>query len=234
MRFTILAQSVCFLFFVSLIPQIFASSNSNYTYDEKENYTNQLLEFSFHPPDGWTLQELKKTQVNAPDVAVVAPKVEGFSPSISISVVNSNGTSLEEYAKDKKIQLQSTNNSGKLVFLSGETKKINGYDAEISEVKDEFFSQNQNFEVKFKEVIIAGNNKFYTLTYANQEKYFSNDLQSFDDALNSFHILSNKTNQSSPNLLFEIGIGIAVAIGITIIILFKKRNFLKKPSHNAN
>ncbi len=143
MRFHILAPSIFFLLFASVIPNIFASSNSNSTLEEKRNYDNQLLGFSISPPNGWVLQELKKTQPNAPDVAMVALKIDGFTPNISISVENSNGTSLEQYIKDEKARLQPAIDAGRLVFLSDETKKINGYDAEISEAKSEFLSQNQ-------------------------------------------------------------------------------------------
>jgi hypothetical protein len=223
MRFNILAQSICFLFFISLAPQIFASSNS---IEETENYTNQQLGFSFHPPNNWTIQELKKTQPNAPDVAVVGTKADGFAPAISISIENSNGTSLEEYVKDQKARLQPAVDAGRLIFLSDETKKINGYDTEISESKGEFLSQNQGFIIKFEEAIISANDKFYTITYANQEKHFDDELQNFNDVLNSFQIISNKTNETSSNLTFEMGIGIAVAIsvGAAVTILIKRRN----------
>jgi len=211
LRFNIIIPSICFLLFVSLTPQIFASSNST---EETGNYVNQQLGFSFLPPDNWTVQELKKTQPNAPDVAVVGTKIEGFAPSISISVENSNGTSLEEHVKDQKARLQPAVDAGRLIFLSDETKKINGYDADISESKGEFISQNQGFIIKFKEAIISTNDKFYAITYANQEKHFDDDLQSFDDVLNSFQIVSNKSNEPSTNFTFEIGIVIAIAIGI--------------------
>ena len=224
MRFNILVSSICFLFFASLIPQIFASSNST---EETGNYANQQLGFSFHPPDNWTVQELKKTQSNAPDVAVVGTKIEGFAPAISISVENSNVTSLEEHIKDQKAQLQPAIDAGRLIFLSNENKKINGYDAYISESKGEFISQNQGFIIKFKEAIISANDKFYAITYANQEKYFDNDLQSFDEVLNSFQIVSNN---SSINFTFEIGIGIAIAVGIgaAVGILIKRKRSFKK------
>ena len=222
MRFNILLQTICFLFFVSLTPQIFASSNST---EETGNYANQQLGFSFHPPDNWTVQELKKTQPNAPDVVVVGTKIEGFAPSISISVINSNGTVLEKYVKDEKALLQPAIDAGRLIFLSDESKKINGYDAEISESKGEFLSQNQGFIIKFKEAIISANDKFYAVTYANQEKYFDNDLQSFNDVLNSFQIVSDKSSEPSTNLTFEIGIGVAIAtgIGVAVGILIKRK-----------
>jgi len=227
LRFNILLQTICFLFFVSLTPQIFASSNST---EETGNYANQQLGFSFHPPDNWTVQELKKTQPNAPDVVVVGTKIEGFAPSISISVINSNGTVLEEYVKDEKARLQPAVDAGRLIFLSDETKKINGYDADISESKGEFLSQNQGFIIKFKEAIISANDKFYAITYANQEKYFDNDLQNFDDVLNSFQIVSDKSSEPSTNLTFEIGIGVAIAtgIGVAVGILIKRKKSLKK------
>jgi len=209
-----------------LAPQIFASSNST---EETGNYANQQLGFSFHPPDNWTVQELKKTQPNAPDVAVVGTKIEGFAPSISISVINSNGTVLEKYMKDEKARLQPAVDTGRLIFLSDETKKINGYDAEISESKGEFLSQNQGFIIKFKEAIISANDKFYAVTYANQEKYFDNDLQNFNDVLNSFQIVSDKSSEPSTNLTFEIGIGVAIAtgIGVAVGILIKRKNLKK-------
>ena len=233
MRFNILAHSICFLLFVSLVPHIFASSNSNST-EETGNYANQPLGFSFHPPNGWTVQELKKTQPNAPDVVVVGPKVEGFAPAISVSIKNSNGISLEEYVKDEKARLQPAVDAGRLIFLSDETKKINGHDTEISISKGEFLSQNQGFIIKFKEAIISANDKFYTITYANQEKYFDDKLQNFNDVLNSFQIVSNKTNEPSTNFTFEIGIGIAIAIGLgaVVAILIKRKNLLKK-SHKT-
>jgi hypothetical protein len=229
LRFNILVPSTCFLLFVSLAPQTFASSNST---EETGNYANQQLGFSFHPPDNWTVQELKKTQLNAPDVAVVGTKMEGFAPAISVSVENSNGTSLEEYVKDQKARLQPAVDAGRLIFLSDETKKINGYDADISESKGEFISQNQGFIIKFKEVIISTNDKFYTITYANQEKHFDDDLQSFDDVLNSFQIVSNESNQPQTNLALEIIIGIAITVGAGVAagIVVKRKKSLKKES----
>lgn len=220
---------VCFLLFVSLTPQIFASSNST---EETGNYANQQLGFSFQPPDNWTVQELKKTQPNVPDVVVVGTKTEGFAPAISISVTNSNGTLLEDYVKNIKAQLQPAVDAGRLTFLSDETKKINGYDAYISESKGEFISQSQGFIIKFREAIISANDKFYTITYANQEKNFNNDLQRFDDVLNSFQFTSNQSNQPQTNLILEIGIGIAITIGagIAVVILSKRKNSLKKQS----
>ena len=213
-----------------MVPQIFASSNST---EETGNYVNQQLGFSFYPPVNWTVQELKKTQPNAPDVAVVGTKIDGFAPSISISVENSNGTSLDDYVKNIKARLQPAVDAGRLIFLSDETKKINGYDADVSESKGEFISQNQGFVIKFREAIISANDKFYIITYANQEKYFDNDLQSSDQVLNSFQILSNESNQPQSTLTLEIGIGIAVGVGIAVGILVKRKKSLKKSENSS-
>ena len=218
MRYYILASTVCLLFTI-MIPATFATNST----EETGNYNNQLLGFSLSPPNGWTVQELKKTQSNAPDLAIVAPKVEGFAPVISVSVENSNGTSLDEHVKDEKARLQPAVDAGRLTFLSDETKKINGYDAQISESKGEFLSQNQGFIIKFKEAIISANDKFYAITYANQEKHFDDELQNFDGVLSSFQILSNKSNEPSTNFILESGIGIAIAIGIVTIIIIKRK-----------
>ena len=217
MRYNILAPTVCLLFI--MIPPTFATNST----EETGNYNNQLLGFSLSPPNGWTVQELKKTQSNAPDLAIVAPKVEGFAPVISVSVENSNGTSLDEHVKDEKARLQPAVDAGRLTFLSDETKKINGYDAQISESKGEFLSQNQGFIIKFREAIISANDKFYAITYANQEKHFDDELQNFDGVLSSFQILSNKSNEPSTNFILEIGIGIVIAIGVVTIIIIKRK-----------
>jgi len=217
LRYNILAPTVCLLFI--MIPPTFATNST----EETGNYNNQLLGFSLSPPNGWTVQELKKTQSNAPDLAIVAPKVEGFAPVISVSVENSNGTSLDEHVKDEKARLQPAVDAGRLTFLSDETKKINGYDAQISESKGEFLSQNQGFIIKFKEAIISANDKFYAITYANQEKHFDDELQNFDGVLSSFQILSNKSNEPSTNFILEIGIGIVIAIGVVTIIIIKRK-----------
>jgi len=218
LRYNILASTVCLLFTI-MIPPTFATNST----EETGNYNNQLLGFSLSPPNGGTVQELKKTQSNAPDLAIVAPKVEGFAPVISVSVENSNGTSLDEHVKDEKARLQPAVDAGRLTFLSDETKKINGYDAQISESKGEFLSQNQGFIIKFKEAIISANDKFYAITYANQEKHFDDELQNFDGVLSSFQILSNKSNEPSTNFILEIGIGIAIAIGVVTIIIIKRK-----------
>ena len=67
---------------------------------------------------------------------------------------------------------------------------------------------------------------------ANQEKYFDNDLQSFDEVLNSLQIVSNN---SSTNFTFEIGIGIAIAIGIgtAVGILIKRKGSIKKSQNSS-
>ena len=231
LRSSIILPSLCFLFFISLVPQIFASSNST---EETGDYVNQQLGFSFHPPDNWTVQELKKTQPNAPDVVVVGTKIEGFAPSISISIENSNGTSLEDYVKDVKIRLQPAVDAGRLIFLSDETKKINGYDSEILESKGEFLSQNQGFIIKFREAIISTNDKFYIITYANQEKNFNDDLQRFEDVMNSFQMSSSHSEQPQTSLILEIGIGIAAATGAGVVaVILTKRKRSKESQHNT-
>ena len=229
LRFNIILPSLCFIFFVSLVPQIFASSNST---EETGNYVNQQLGFSFQPPNNWTVQELKKTQSNAPDVVVVGTKIDGFAPSISISIENSNGTSLDNYVKDFKTKLQPAVDAGRLVFLSDENKKINGYDSEILESKGEFVSQDQGFIIKFREAIISANDKFYIITYANQEKNFNDDLQRFEDVMNSFQI-SNYSNQLQTNLILEVGVGIAIGAGAVSVILVKRKRTKKESQHKA-
>ena len=198
------------------------------TLDESGNYQNTLFGFSFHVPDNWFLQEPQKTQPEAPDVVVVGPASDEFTPVIAFLVENTNGTSLDDHIKNTRKNLQVIIDAGRLQILSEENTKIKGYDAHVTEAKGGFVSKDKILIIEYKEIVIKSNDKFYTITYTNQEKNFNSDLPTFNAVLDSFET-SNKLNMVLPGFSSEIAIGIGIAIAVAIIGIVIKRK--KKSSH---
>ena len=234
----ILVFGILFFILGSLIPHILADSKeperiaSHSILDDEGNYSNTLFGFSFHVPESWTVQEPEKVQPEAPDVVVVGPKIDDFTPVISFLVENSNGTSLEEHIKDTRKNLQPVIDTGRLIILSEENKNIEGYAAHITEAKGGFVSKDKIFIIKYKEIVIESKDKFYTLTYTTQEKNFDAYLSHFNDVLGSFKITSEpKGELTVTSFPLEIGIGIAIGIGVVAAILVAKRK-RKQPHPN--
>jgi peptidyl-prolyl cis-trans isomerase B (cyclophilin B) len=199
------------------------------TLDESGNYHNTLFGFSFHVPDNWFLQEPEKTQPEAPNVVIVGPMADEFTPVIAFLVENTDGISLDEHVKNTRKNLQVIIDAGRLEILSEENIKIKDNDAHITEAKGGFVSKDKILVIKYKEIVIESNDKFYTLTYTNQEKNFNSDLSIFNTVLDSFET-SGKPNVALPNFSSEIAIGIGIAVSAAIIGIVIKR---KKKSSNT-
>ena len=206
---------------------------THYTLDEKGNYSNTLFGFSFHVPEGWTVQEPEKTQSNAPDVVVVGPNDGEFTPVISFLVEETNRTSLDDHIKETKKHLQPVINQGRLQILSEKNTYVDGYNSHTTEARGGFVSKDKILVIKYKEVVMESNNKFYTLTYTNQEKNFESNLPTFESVLNSFSTSSKPQNESqTSDLLPQIGVGIGVGIAVIVGIIVVKK--MKKPQKKTS
>jgi peptidyl-prolyl cis-trans isomerase B (cyclophilin B) len=169
------------------------------TLDEK--YSSDKFGFSITFPTGWQVQEPQKTNPNTPDVAAIGPKTSGFHPTISITIRESNGTSLEKLVEDTKISLKPAIDSGQMTILSEGMTKVDGKNAYQFISTGNFITNSGNLNVKFKEVIIEANNQFFGITYANSEQNFDDDLKHYDDALNTFKITSENSKSSNGGCL---------------------------------
>lgn len=213
-----------FLLLVSFVPNSFAVSQ-NSTLDSQGNYANPSLGITFQAPDGWTVQEPKKSQPNAPDIAVIAPYSNGLTSSISFIVEKANGTSLDDYVKNKINQLSSANQSNNITLLSEQDGTVGGVAAKISLLQENFTSQNSSSVIKFKQAIVLANDEFYTITYASEEKNFDSDLPNYDQLLDSVKFVGNDTS----SWLDYVSIGIvAGALVVGLVIIKRKRRSLQK------
>ena len=219
--------SILSVLIFSLIPNSFAST-LNSTLDEQGNYLNPSLGVGFQAPQGWIVQEPKKSQSGAPDIAIVGPYSGEFTPSISFIIEKANGTSLSDYFENKKDQMTKNVLSQDISFLSEQDSTINGYNAKIIILRENFTENGQSTTIKFKQAFVLANDNFYRITYANVEKNFDSDLSSYDTLLNSI-TFANSENPPMVGFLPIIGgIAVAISIGIILVIKRKKSQFQSK------
>ena len=161
-------------------------------------YSNDKLGFSIEFPIGWNAQEIESTNPVIPDVAAVEQKAVGTPSSISILVENSNGRSLTEFLDEWRNQyLQSSIDEGNLEILSEEKTTINGLEAVVSDVTGITSIDNGTVNIKYRETVIAGSDKFYKISYASIEEEFENNLENYENSLNTFTILSEPIDVST-------------------------------------
>jgi len=206
------------------------------------NYSNTLYGISFQAPQGWTLQEPQKMQPETPDVVMLGPRTDEFNSVIAFLIEDKNRTSLEQHVKDTRKNLQPIIDAGRLEILSEENKNIKGFNAHVTDAKGGFTVRDKIFIIKYKEIVLESDSKFYTITYTNQEKDFDSVLIAFNNVLDSFKISSKqKTESSAIDFSSEtdigmnnVGIGIAIAIGaaaiaIVVVVKIKKKSIKQKP-----
>ena len=162
-------------------------------------YENQDLGITFSAPAGWLLQEPEKTSEDTPDVVAVGPQTGSLNPVISLTINNSNGKNLDDLILEKAEFLETAIESGSLEIISQEKGKINGKDSYTTNAQGIFQSNDQSYEIKFREVIISSPEKFYIFAYSNGIESFDDGLSKFEESVNSFSIIGEKND----NILAE-------------------------------
>jgi len=158
------------------------------TGNQKFESTEHNIAFSV--PEGWLLQQPEKTQENSPDVVAVGPKIGVINPNISVTIQQTNQKTAIELILEKVESLKLAVEAGNLKVSLQEQTTVNGNEAYVIEAIGLFVSNNENINVKFKEVTIYDTEKFYTLAYSNDLEYFDSQLSRFDETIDSFKILS--------------------------------------------
>ncbi|MEK0348923.1 MAG: peptidylprolyl isomerase [Nitrosopumilus sp.] len=168
-----------------------------------QKFESSELEITFSVPEGWLLQEPNKTQENSPDVIAVGPKIGLINPVISLTVQQTNQKTLDDIIFEKAETLKEAVELGELNIISQEKTTVNGYQAYVTNAEGLFSSNDENFNIKFKEVLIYDNEKFYTFAYSNSIDGFDSQLLRFEETINSFEILSK--DSSNNELIEEVG-----------------------------
>ena len=174
---------------------------------ENQKYESSKHEISFTAPAGWLLQEPEEKTEGTPDIFAVGPNTGETTPVISISIQETNQRSLDDLIAEKIETLKPVVESGSLDIILQKKTTINGYQAYEINAEGYFAQNGKNINVKFKEVMIYTNEKFYTLAYSNGIDDYSSQLPNFEEALNTFEILS----EDSANIATEEGGGCLIA-----------------------
>jgi len=161
-------------------------SESGYT-----TFENQQLDVKFSAPVGWLLQQPEKTTEDAPDVVAVGPKVDGINPYISLTVKDATGKTIDDLIAEKNQILDQAVYQKQLEILSQQKIKSNVYQTEAI---GSFTVDNVSLKIKFIEAMILSNDKSYTFSYSNTVENFNDEIQKFNESLNSFEILSQNSN----------------------------------------
>jgi peptidyl-prolyl cis-trans isomerase B (cyclophilin B) len=159
-------------------------SSGNQKYESTEH------EIGFSVPEGWLLQNPDKVNEDSPDVVAVGPKIGVMNPVISLIVQETSQRTLDDIISEKTEAIKSVVESGNLKIISQEKITLNGNKAYVTEAKGTFSTNEEKFDVKFKEVMIYDTEKFYTLAYSNGLDDFDSQLPRFEETINSFEILS--------------------------------------------
>ena len=160
-------------------------------------FENKELDVAFSVPEGWSIQQPPKTDENTPDVAAVGPNSGEINPVISLRVVDKEGKTFDEFLQEKNDLLQELVENGNLEIISQEKSIINEKEVYVTNAEGIFQTNNQSFNVKFREITISGLDKFYTFSYSNAINDFDNQLSRFDDSIDSFKILSEQTDETT-------------------------------------
>ena len=177
-------------------------SSGNQIFDSEE------LEIQISFPEGWLLQEPGTTQPGAPNVVAVGPKSGIMNPNISLTIIDGIGKSFNSYIDEKKSSLDDIVKTGKLKIISEQKTNLNDNQAYQIDAEAIFFSENNSFDVKFSEISIVKDDLFYVITYANDINDFDNQLERFNDSINSIEFKQDSVTTETSN---EMGGGCLIA-----------------------
>jgi len=155
-------------------------------------------EIAFDVPEGWLLQQPDNTQENSPDVVAVGPKVGIMNPVISLTVQQTNQRTFDDIISENTERLKEFVELGSLNLISQEKTTINGYQAYVTNAEGLFSSNGENYNVKFKEILIYDTEKSYTFAYSNGVDDFDSQLSRFEETINSFEISSKDSSMDEP------------------------------------
>lgn len=160
-----------------------------------QTFESEEFDIHFGVPEGWALQQPEKVDENTPDVVAVGPKAGLINPVISLRVIDKDGKTFDNFISEKNEVLQEVIEAGTLEIISQEKSTVKEREAYVTDAIGTFSTANGSFEVKFKEISISGNDKFYTFAYSNGVDDFDSQLSRFDDSIDSFKILSEDSKQ---------------------------------------
>ena len=191
-----------------MIPEITEAVTPLTGYQKFEITEHEIV---FSAPEGWVVQQPEKTQENSPDVVAVGPKVGIINPNITLTIQQTNQKTFDELISEKTDRLKVAQELGSLFIVSKQITIINDNKAYVIIAEGYFLSNDKSFDIKFKEIMIYGTEKFYTLAYGNDINYFDSQLPRFEETVDLFEILSKDSSMAESVEPVEEGGGCLIA-----------------------
>jgi len=159
-----------------------------------QKFESAELGITFSVPEGWLLQQPEKIQEISPDVVAIGPKTGVINPGITLTVQQTNQKTLDDLISEELEKLNEEIESGDLKIISQEKKIINENQAYVINAEGLFPSNGEKVNIKYKQVLIYGAEKFYIFAYSNGVDDFDSQLPRFEETIDSFEILSQNTS----------------------------------------
>jgi peptidyl-prolyl cis-trans isomerase B (cyclophilin B) len=172
------------------IPELTESSISEFSGEQNQIFESQELGVTFSAPVGWLLQQPDGSIIGSPDVAAVGPKFGGINPVISLTIEDTNDKTIDDLILEKNNALSEAVYLNKLEIVSQKLIKSNVYQIEAI---GNFEVDDLPLKIRFLEVMILSEQKSYTFAYSNTVDNFDNNTSQFQEALDSFRILSQES-----------------------------------------
>ena len=149
-------------------------------------YENNVLGVSFEAPQGWTIQEPKKTHPRVPDIVVLGQTTGEVPPSITLTIVFNDGDPLDERIAEFHEFVAPGIEQGVFEIVSEEQITINGNPAYVVTAIETVAEL--EIDVQYKQVIMDTPDKIYTLTYGTEKELYDLNLAEFEALIDSFTI----------------------------------------------
>tara|TARA_Y100001949_G_scaffold14995_1_gene10854 strand:+ start:2523 stop:4220 length:1698 start_codon:yes stop_codon:yes gene_type:complete len=171
-----------------------------------ETYRNTILDFKINAPQGWLIEE-SPTPDNVGDriVTLFGSMKDGVAPSIYVNAAGYKKinfdtneftkSTFEETISDRMDIYYTLQDSGLLEIISEDTALINNHQAYQIVGTQYDVILGQQLEVKFRQTLIEGQSFLYGITYTNLSKNFYDEIESYENTLVSFTILSEEQKE---------------------------------------
>ncbi len=159
-------------------------------------YSNNRLGIGLLAPAGWTVQEPQKTSPDVPDVVIIGPQAGKIPPVISIGIILTEGRTLQQFVDERKAILQPAIDQSLMELTIDTIGVVNGKEGWVVEAIGTTGGSNPAI-YKTSQVTVHTFEKFYVISYTNDEEYFGNHVIAFENSINSFTIAGEGTQPLS-------------------------------------
>ena len=154
---------------------------------ENGTYTSDAFGVSFDVPDGWFLQLTGETGDFFPDMAMLGPAPMGGQPqAITIAVDPLGDATFEEMLENHAATIQEAVDGGQLEIESRSMITVGGVVAQQTDARSDLEFAGQEVSIRFREVVVAGADDFYTITYSSIAEQFADSEGDFASVISSF------------------------------------------------